>query len=197
MLPLLVPILWLGWFCMTLRIALEPQRQRLPEAQSGRLLAQVQTSTQAKGGWFCCFEASKFRNQEKEVLAKGVSAESSVTPKEPKNIQGYWAQLYLWHSEHHSQERRTLCKNPFLKPPFSWLLRSGQLVMSSLENGQPPPPLVKQDHLTNRSYPGFVQSRSSFNIGVQIPKLGEKFLIATCPNEKFKNMFETVVGVQF
>ena len=54
----------------------------------------------------------KFRNQEKGVLAKGVSVESSVTPKETKNIQGYWAQQYIWHSERHSQEKRTFCKNP-------------------------------------------------------------------------------------
>ena len=31
------------------------------------------------------------------VLAKGVSAESSVTPKDPQNNRGYWAQEYMWH----------------------------------------------------------------------------------------------------
>ena len=35
---------------------------------------------------------SKIRSQEKGVLAKGASAESSVTPKETENNQGYWAQ---------------------------------------------------------------------------------------------------------
>ena len=32
---------------------------------------------------------SQIRNQEKGVLAKGVSAQSSVTPKKTENIQGY------------------------------------------------------------------------------------------------------------
>ena len=49
----------------------------------------------------------------KGVLAKGVSAEASVAPKETENNQGYWAQQCIWHSERHSQERRTyFCKNP-------------------------------------------------------------------------------------
>ena len=50
--------------------------------------------------------AIKIRNQEKGVLAKGVSANSSVTPK----IQNYpriLSQQYIWHSERHSQERHT------------------------------------------------------------------------------------------
>ena len=37
----------------------------------------------------------KFRNQEKGVLAKGVSVESSVTAKETKNTQGYRPQQYI------------------------------------------------------------------------------------------------------
>ena len=53
-----------------------------------------------------------------KVLAKGVSAESSVRPKETKKIQGYWVQQYIWHSERHSQERRTFFRNPLLKPLF-------------------------------------------------------------------------------
>ena len=58
------------------------------------------------------------KNQEKGVLAKGVSAESSVTPKETKNAQGYWAQQYIWHSERRSQERRTILQKPPSKNPL-------------------------------------------------------------------------------
>ena len=39
--------------------------------------------------WGSC-RGRDFRNQEKGVIAKGVSAESSVTPKETKNVQGCW-----------------------------------------------------------------------------------------------------------
>ena len=42
--------------------------------------------------------ADLFRNEAKGVLSKGVSAESSVTPKETENNQGNWAQQYIWHS---------------------------------------------------------------------------------------------------
>ena len=77
------------------------------------------------GGQFSGFEmyrsrgrrenkAEKIRPQEKGVLAKGVLAQSSVTPKETKNTQGYTAQQYVWHSEPHSQERRYY----FAKTPF-------------------------------------------------------------------------------
>ena len=38
----------------------------------------------------------RIRNQEKGgVLAKVVSAESSVTPERTENTQGYWAQQYI------------------------------------------------------------------------------------------------------
>ena len=50
-------------------------------------------------------------------FSKGVSAETSVTLKETKNSLGYWAQQYIWHSEHQMQERRTYLQNPLLKPP--------------------------------------------------------------------------------
>ena len=46
-------------------------------------------------------------------LVKGVSAESSVTPKEAKYSQGFWAQLHICHSE---QERRTYLQKPLSKP---------------------------------------------------------------------------------
>ena len=49
-----------------------------------------------------------YRNQEKGALATGVSAESSVAPKETENNQGYWAQQDIWHSERHSQEKRII-----------------------------------------------------------------------------------------
>ena len=56
------------------------------------------------------------RNHEKGVLAKGVSAESSVTPKETENNQGYWARECIWHSERRSQERRKIfAKKPLLE----------------------------------------------------------------------------------
>ena len=40
---------------------------------------------------------SLVKSQEKGVLAKRVSVESSVTGKETKSTQGYWAQQYIWH----------------------------------------------------------------------------------------------------
>ena len=36
--------------------------------------------------------------------------------------EGHWPQQYIWHSERHSQERRTFCRSPLLKTPFSWFL---------------------------------------------------------------------------
>ena len=62
------------------------------------------------------------RNQEKGVLAKGVSKKSTVTAKERKNTQGYWPQQHIWHSHRHSQDRCTFCRKPLLKTPFSWFL---------------------------------------------------------------------------
>ena len=61
---------------------------------------------------------NNFRSQEKGVLGKRVSGESSVTPKETKNTQGYWAQQYIWYSERHSQERSILLQKPPSKSPF-------------------------------------------------------------------------------
>ena len=43
---------------------------------------------------------------------------SSVTPKETKNTQGCWGQQYIWHSEHHSQERRIFLHKPPSKSPL-------------------------------------------------------------------------------
>ena len=75
--------------------------------------------------------AETVRNQVKGVLAKGGgvfcrvqchvqdSVESSVTSKEAKNTQGYWAQQYVWHSERHSQEQRTFLQKPLLETPLS------------------------------------------------------------------------------
>ena len=68
-----------------------------------------------------------FRNQEKGVLAKGVSVESSVTAKATESTQGCWPQQYIWHSERHSQERRTFCKNPLLKPPLFLVPKGSRL----------------------------------------------------------------------
>ena len=74
--------------------------------------------------------SSWIRSQEKGVLAKGVSVETSVTAKETKNTQGCWPQQYIWHSERHSREKGAFCKNPLLKTPFSWFL------MERLSNGR-------------------------------------------------------------
>ena len=62
----------------------------------------------------------KFRDQKKGGLAKGVSAESSVVVKQTKN-------QYMWHSERHSQKRRTFLQTtpPLQKEPFSWFLKNG------------------------------------------------------------------------
>ena len=62
---------------------------------------------------------SSLGNQEKGVLAKGVSAEPSVTSRKQKIPGGNWAQQYIWHSERHRQERRIcLRKNPPSKNPL-------------------------------------------------------------------------------
>ena len=58
------------------------------------------------------------RNQEKGVLAKGVSVESGVTANDITNTQGYWAQHYIWRSERHSQERPAFLQKPPSKKPF-------------------------------------------------------------------------------
>ena len=82
------------------------------------------------------------RNQEKGVLAKGVSAESSVAPKETKNTQKYWAQQCIWHSERHSQERRTLLQTTPSKTPFSWFLRLSKYsrrTFPEMNSGEPHP----------------------------------------------------------
>ena len=71
---------------------------------------------------FCTFVPVLSGTKKRVFLAKGVSVAYSVTAKETKNSQGYWPQQYIWHSERHSQERRTFFKNPLLKPPFPWLL---------------------------------------------------------------------------
>ena len=55
------------------------------------------------------------KSQEKGVLAKGVSVESSVTAKETKSTQGYWAQQYIGR---HSQERHTFFQKPPSKKTF-------------------------------------------------------------------------------
>ena len=55
-----------------------------------------------------------FMNQEKGGLGKGVPVESSVTAKETKSTQGFWAQQYIWRLECHSQERHTFLQNKTL-----------------------------------------------------------------------------------
>ena len=73
--------------------------------------------------------SKKFRNQEKGVLAKGVSAGSGVNSKKSENCQGYWAQQCIRHTERHSQERR-ICsqkapsKNPLFLVPEKYLFRT-------------------------------------------------------------------------
>ena len=60
-----------------------------------------------------------FLSQEprKGGFSKEFSVEPSVTAKETKNTQGYWAQQYIWHAERHSRERRTFSQNPLKKKP--------------------------------------------------------------------------------
>ena len=74
-------------------------------------------------------------NQEKGVLAKGVSVESSVTPKETKNTRGHWAQQFIWHSERHSQERRIFWQKPPSKNPLFWAGSSDIFYFSPFSKG--------------------------------------------------------------
>ena len=64
------------------------------------------------GTWHWYAKLSSLRNQEKGVLAKGVSTESRVTPKDTNNTRGHWAQQYIWHSQRHGQERRASLQKP-------------------------------------------------------------------------------------
>ena len=63
-----------------------------------------------------------FRNQEKGVLAKGFSAESSVTPKETKNTRGIGPSSAF--GTHSATAKRGVHfrKNPLQKTLFSWFL---------------------------------------------------------------------------
>ena len=53
-------------------------------------------------------------------------------PKEGNDTQGYWAQHYIWHSERHSQQRRTFLQKPPSENPFSWFLKNGWRMSASL-----------------------------------------------------------------
>ena len=56
----------------------------------------------------CC---TLIRNQERGVLAKGVSAESSVTPQEnKKDLREFWAQQCIGHSEPTAKRDVQFCK---------------------------------------------------------------------------------------
>ena len=59
---------------------------------------------------YCAMLRDYLGNQRKGVLAKGVSAESSLASKESNHTPKYWAQQYIWHSKRHSQERGTFRK---------------------------------------------------------------------------------------
>ena len=72
-------------------------------------------------------------SQDKGVLAKGVSAKSSVMPK-GKNTRGYWAQQCIWHSEHHSQQRRTFLQKPPSRTPL-FLVPEGEQVLCIVHLG--------------------------------------------------------------
>ena len=79
---------------------------------------------------FCQYRACNIPRKERENqeprkggFSKGSFCRAQRHGQGSKNIQGYWPQQYIWHSESHSQERRTFCKNPLLKTPFSWFLR--------------------------------------------------------------------------
>ena len=55
------------------------------------------------------------RNQEKGVLAKGFCGVQCHAQGNKKYPRGHWAQQYVWHSEHHSQERRIFWPKTLLK----------------------------------------------------------------------------------
>ena len=59
-----------------------------------------------------------FSSQRKGALAKGVSAGSGVTSKKSEHCQGYSAQQYFGHLEHHIQERRICLQKPPSKTPL-------------------------------------------------------------------------------
>ena len=65
----------------------------------------------------------KIRNQEKEVLAKGVSEESSVTPKETKMHGGIGPSSTFGTQSATAKRGVYFCKTPLLETPFSWHLK--------------------------------------------------------------------------
>ena len=65
---------------------------------------------------------SLLRNQDKRVLAKGVSAESRVTPKETKNARGIVPSSTFGTHSVTANRGAHFCENLLQKTPFSWLL---------------------------------------------------------------------------
>ena len=59
-------------------------------------------------------------NQEarKGGFSKGGFCRIQCHTQDDNNTQGYWARECIWHSERHSQERRTFLQTPFRKPPL-------------------------------------------------------------------------------
>ena len=55
-------------------------------------------------------------------FSKGVFCRVERHAQEDIKYQGYWAQQYIWHSERHSQDRRTFLQKPLVKTPFSSFL---------------------------------------------------------------------------
>ena len=99
----------------------------------------------------------EFSNQEKGVLAKGVSAESSVTPKETKNTIGP-STTFGTQSENR-QERRTFLQKP-LKDCETAGLETGNWKLPDFPGvSQSPDPLLKT--------PLFLQSGSESALGFQ------------------------------
>ena len=136
----------------------------------------------------CLCRSMYVRNQEKGVLAKGVSTGSSVTPKETKNTQGYWAPADIWHSERYSQERRTSCKNPLLKTPFSLFLSMFWSTVSSELHQFPKIGRLQDTDLENLS-PRFPRLQLRGDLGWDAAFLGYRSNSQTIPWWTFRIFF--------
>ena len=67
-------------------------------------------------------ERTVFQEPRKGGFSKGGFRRSWCHTQEDKSNPRMWAQQYVWHSESHSRKGASHCKNPLLKPPFSWFL---------------------------------------------------------------------------
>ena len=105
----------------TLRIGTQYPKSHWPLSLSAPKSQRLQDANATKSQTLAFYKSQRLapvlRNQEKGVLAKGVSVASNVTPTK-QNTQEYWDQQYTWHSERHDEERRPILQENLLNTLF-------------------------------------------------------------------------------